>query len=65
MAVDELQEHRQVGKCMGCQHVRKHLSERDLNPYGCDLRRCSPAHARNRVIAGQRVVRVSEGRLAS
>jgi hypothetical protein len=62
MAVDELQEHRQVGECMGCQHVRKHVSERDLNPHGCDLRRCTPAHAGKRVIAGQRVVCVSEDR---
>jgi len=29
--------------CMGCQHVRKHVSGRDLNPYGFDLRRCSLA----------------------
>ena len=38
------QEHRAGSAiCMGCQHVRKRVSERDSNPHGCDLRRCSPA----------------------
>jgi hypothetical protein len=23
--------------CTGCRHVRKRVSERDLNPHGCDL----------------------------
>jgi hypothetical protein len=26
----------------GCQHVRKHVSERNLNPHDCDLQCCSP-----------------------
>jgi len=38
------QEHRAgSARCMGRQHVRKRVSERDSNPHGCDLRRCSPA----------------------
>jgi hypothetical protein len=44
--IDELQEHRQVEYCTGCQHVRKHVSERDLNPHDCDMRRCSLASYR-------------------
>ena len=45
---------------MGSRHVRKHVSERDLNPHGCDLRRCSPGSYRKQVIAGQRHAFVSE-----
>jgi hypothetical protein len=37
---------------MSCQHVRKRVSERDLNPHGCDLRRCSPALYWQQKIAG-------------
>ena len=41
------QEHRAgSAMCMGCQHVRKRVSERDSNPHGCDLRRCSLASYR-------------------
>lgn len=31
-----------TAKCLSCRHVREHVSERDLNPHGCDLRQCSP-----------------------
>lgn len=49
--------------CMGCQHVRKHVSERDLNHHGRDLRLCSPGRTGGRITAGQRVGCVSEDRL--
>lgn len=50
------------GSAICCQHVGKCVSERDLNPYGCDLRRCSSAHVGKRITAGQNVAYVSEGR---
>jgi anti-sigma regulatory factor (Ser/Thr protein kinase) len=46
--------------CTDCQHVRKYVSERDLNPHGCDLRRCSPGSYRRQITAGQRHGFVSE-----
>ena len=43
IAVGEVQGHRSASAtCIGCHHVRRHMSARDLNPYECDLRRCSP-----------------------
>jgi len=32
--------HWPVGVSSGRAHVRRQVSERDLNPYGCDLRMC-------------------------
>ena len=48
---------------MGCQHVRKRVSERDLNPHGCDLRCCSLSHIGKQITAGQRVAFVPEARV--
>jgi hypothetical protein len=49
--------------CTGCRHVRKRVSERDLNPHGCDLQVWLLDFRVGAGTAGQRVAYVSEGGL--
>ena len=42
MVVDGMRARGRSDHVYGDQHVRKHVSERDLNPYVCGLRCCSP-----------------------
>jgi hypothetical protein len=46
--------------CTGCRHVRKRVSERDLNPHGCDLQVWLLDFRVGAGTAGQRVAYVSE-----
>jgi hypothetical protein len=55
-----------IGRNQGCCYwarVRKRVSGRDLNPYGCDLRLCLREYRARRITTGQARVYVSEGGL--
>ena len=45
-------------------HVRRRVSEGDLNPHGHNLQLCSPRRVSGRITAGQRLANVSEGGVA-
>jgi hypothetical protein len=55
------QEHRAgSAMCMGCQHVRKRVSERDLNPMAVTCGVARLPRSGKQITAGQRVAYVSE-----